>query len=121
MASRKRADHSVLKRSIETNTTGMKQAMLAMKTGSPEVICSNGEFLQSEELTRKITFSATYNIFANQKIAGISFFTFFRVFSTIFVELHSKIFSPLKNLQKLRRKKSKITVSPGLEPALPVP
>ena len=37
MASRKRADHSVLKRSIETNTTGMKQAMLAMKTGSPEV------------------------------------------------------------------------------------
>ena len=39
MASRKRADHSVLKRSIETNTTGMKQAMLAMKTGSPEVIC----------------------------------------------------------------------------------
>jgi len=38
MASRKRADHSVLKRSIETNTTGMKQAMLAMKTGSPEVI-----------------------------------------------------------------------------------
>ena len=59
---------------------------------------SNGEFLQSEELTRKITFSATYTIFANHKIAGISFFTFFRVFSTIFVELHSKIFSPQKNL-----------------------
>ena len=39
MASRKRADHSVLKRSIETNTTGMKQALLAMKTGSPEVLC----------------------------------------------------------------------------------
>ena len=59
---------------------------------------SNGEFLRSEELTQKITFSATYIIFANHKIAGISFFTFFRVFSTIFDELHSKIFSPQKNL-----------------------
>ena len=46
MASRRRADHSVLKRSIETNTTGMKQALLAMKTGSPEVCeqCQYHEF-----------------------------------------------------------------------------
>ena len=64
----------------------------------PKQKISNGEFLQSEELTRKITFSATYTIFANHKFAGISIFTFFRVFSTIFVELHSKNFSPPKNL-----------------------
>ena len=83
---------------------------------------SNGEFLQSEELTRKITFSATYTIFANHKFAGISIFTFFRVFSTIFVELHSKIFSPQKNLVKnYGEKNSKILVWPGFELAVPVP
>ena len=103
MASRKRADHSVLKRSIETNTTGMKQAMLAMKTGSPEVICSNGEFLQSEELTRKITFSATYTIFMNQIFSENAIFTVFSRFLGSFRRFALNIFLPQKNTWKKLR------------------
>ena len=54
-----------------------------------------------------MTFSATYTIFANLKLTenSIFFFTFFRVFSAYFVDLHAKFFSPKINLEKYYEKK----------------
>ena len=67
---------------------------------------SNGEFKQHEQLTQKITFSATYTIFMNQIFSENAIFTVFSRFLGSFRRFALKNFLPPKNTwKKLRKKK----------------
>ena len=70
------------------------------------IFLSNGEFAQHEQLTRKITFSATYTIFMNQIFPENAIFTVFFAFSRQFSSICIKyFFAPKKYLEKITKKK----------------
>ena len=82
---------------------------------------SNGEFEQHEQLTRKITFSATYTIFMNQIFPENAIFTVFFAFSRQFSSICiKKFFAPKKYLEKITEKKISKAFLPGFEPAIPL-
>ena len=80
---------------------------------------SNGEFEQHEQLTQKITFSATYTIFMNQIFSENAIYTVFSRFLGSFRRFALKNFSPFfeKNLEKIFQEKIlKVTPMPRIEP-----
>ena len=84
------------------------------------VYISNGEFEQHEQLTRKITFSATYTIFMNQIFSENAIFTVFSRFLGSFRRFALKNFLPPKKTWKKIRKKILKLFLPGFEQAMPL-